>query len=116
MRRLILFSFALALPIYAVPPPSAREILDSVRLLESRQQIDLDGQLLETTSSRAFPEFPVLERRYLGRQGERRAYANGSLCLGRKTRETLRSHLCAKDRQPLVPKTDARGRIATGHE
>src|SRR3989475_5481845 len=47
MRRLILFSFALALPIYAAPPPSAREILDSVRLLESRQQIDLDGQLRE---------------------------------------------------------------------
>jgi hypothetical protein len=208
MRRLILFSFALALSIYAAPPPSAREILDSVRLLESRQHIDLDGQLredekvipfhltqtgplirysfsdpeevlqlrlgengsrldlvtetgaetfraeklnekirgtgisyedlalkflywpnarvlgdetvrtrlLETASSRAFPEFPVLECRYLGRQGERRAYANGSLCLGRKTRETLRSHLCAKDRQPLVPKTDARGRIATGHE
>src|SRR5205809_6844399 len=45
MRRLILFSFALALPIYAAPPPSAREILDSDRLLESRQQIDLDGQL-----------------------------------------------------------------------
>src|SRR5437870_7464583 len=47
MRRLILFSFALALPIYAAPPPSAREILDSVRMLESRQQIDLDGQLRE---------------------------------------------------------------------
>src|SRR5438094_2630065 len=47
MRRLILFSFALALPIYAAPPPSAKEILDSVRMLESRQQIDLDGQLRE---------------------------------------------------------------------
>jgi len=29
----------------AVPSPSAREILDSVRMLESRQQLDLDGQL-----------------------------------------------------------------------
>ena len=28
-------------------PPSAKEILDSVRMLESRQQIDLDGQLRE---------------------------------------------------------------------
>jgi len=31
----------------AAPPPSAREILDSVRMLESSQQIDLDGQLRE---------------------------------------------------------------------
>src|SRR5438045_8749732 len=38
---------AFALSLYAAPPPSAREILDSVRLLESRQQIDLDGQLRE---------------------------------------------------------------------
>src|SRR5262245_41679211 len=29
----------------AGPPPSAKEILDSVRMLESRQQIDLQGQL-----------------------------------------------------------------------
>jgi hypothetical protein len=29
----------------AAAPPSAKEILDSVRMLESRQQIDLDGQL-----------------------------------------------------------------------
>jgi hypothetical protein len=38
---------ALVLSIYAAPPPSAKEILDSVRLLESRQQIDLEGQLRE---------------------------------------------------------------------
>jgi hypothetical protein len=38
---------ALILSIYAAPPPSAKEILDSVRLLESRQQIDLEGQLRE---------------------------------------------------------------------
>src|SRR5881397_1109372 len=29
----------------AEPPPSVKEILDSVRMLESRQQIDLQGQL-----------------------------------------------------------------------
>jgi hypothetical protein len=31
--------------ISAEPPPSAKNILDSVRMLESRQQIDLQGQL-----------------------------------------------------------------------
>src|SRR5437762_12986300 len=30
---------------FAQPPPSAKEILDSVRMIESRQQIDLQGQL-----------------------------------------------------------------------
>src|ERR1700751_2984317 len=40
------FAFALASAcISAEPPPSAKDILDSVRMLESRQQIDLDGQL-----------------------------------------------------------------------
>jgi hypothetical protein len=34
-----------ALPVFAEPPPSATEILDSVRMIESRQQIDLQGQL-----------------------------------------------------------------------
>src|SRR5260370_23000803 len=34
-----------ALPAFAEPPPSAKEILDSVRMVESRQQIDLQGQL-----------------------------------------------------------------------
>ena len=38
---------ASALPIRGEPPPSAKEILDSVRMLESRQQIDLNGQLRE---------------------------------------------------------------------
>jgi hypothetical protein len=46
MKRL---SFALILalaPIALVAPlPSAKEILKSIRMLESRQQIDLDGQL-----------------------------------------------------------------------
>src|SRR5437763_15070694 len=40
-------SFAATLATYAAPPPSAKEILDSVRMRESRQQIDLDGQLRE---------------------------------------------------------------------
>jgi Outer membrane lipoprotein-sorting protein len=30
---------------YSAPPPSAQEILNSVRLLETRQKLDLDGQL-----------------------------------------------------------------------
>src|ERR1700719_4259658 len=45
MRRLILSSLALALSVRAAPPPSAQEILESVRMLETRQQLDLDGQL-----------------------------------------------------------------------
>src|SRR3984893_7758917 len=40
-------SLASTLSICAAAPPSAKEILDSVRMLESRQQIDLDGQLRE---------------------------------------------------------------------
>src|SRR4029077_18008760 len=39
--------FIASTALLAEPPPSAKEILDSVRLLESRQQIDLDGQLRE---------------------------------------------------------------------
>src|SRR5438552_19120454 len=34
-----------ALPLFAQSPPSAKEILDSVRMIESRQQNDLQGQL-----------------------------------------------------------------------
>src|SRR6266513_3631892 len=37
---------ALAVPTDAAPAPSAKEILDLVRLLESRQQIDLVCRLL----------------------------------------------------------------------
>ena len=40
-------SFALVASTLAAQSPSAKEILDSVRLLESRQQIDLQGQLRE---------------------------------------------------------------------
>lgn len=42
---LFVISLAGALSSYAAPAPSAQEILASVRTLESRQQIDLDGQL-----------------------------------------------------------------------
>ena len=34
-----------ALSVFAEPPPSAKDILDSVRMIESGQQIDLQGQL-----------------------------------------------------------------------
>jgi hypothetical protein len=34
-----------ALSVFAEPQPSAKDILDSVRMIESRQQIDLQGQL-----------------------------------------------------------------------
>jgi hypothetical protein len=39
------FSFALTLSLHGEPPPSAKDILASVRMMESRQQIDLQGQL-----------------------------------------------------------------------
>src|SRR5437016_6032394 len=42
----VVFTFLVAV-LSAAPPPSAKEILDSVRILESRQQIDLEGQLRE---------------------------------------------------------------------
>src|SRR5213592_1298471 len=40
----ICLAFA-TLPVFADPPPSAKDILASVRMMESRQQIDLQGQL-----------------------------------------------------------------------
>ena len=39
--------FSLALSLHGQPPPSAKGILASVRLMEARQQIDLQGQLRE---------------------------------------------------------------------
>lgn len=42
----VVFAFVVA-ALSAAAPPSAKEILDSVRMLEARQQIDLDGQLRE---------------------------------------------------------------------
>ena len=41
---IICMTFAV-LSVFAEPTPSAKDILDSVRMLESRQQIDLQGQL-----------------------------------------------------------------------
>jgi outer membrane lipoprotein-sorting protein len=38
-------SVALTVWVVAAPPPSANEILESVRMLETKQQLDLDGQL-----------------------------------------------------------------------
>jgi hypothetical protein len=43
-RFVICLAFA-TLPLVADPPPSAKDILASVRMMEARQQIDLQGQL-----------------------------------------------------------------------
>src|SRR5213082_3559628 len=47
MRKIILLCFVSALSLYGAPVPSANEILASVRMIEARQQIDLQGQLRE---------------------------------------------------------------------
>ena len=48
MRNLLVICLALAsLSIFAEPTPSAKDILASVRMIEARQQIDLQGQLRE---------------------------------------------------------------------
>src|SRR6266516_4727755 len=47
MRKIILLCFVSALSIYGAPAPSANEILASVRMIEARQQIDLQVQLRE---------------------------------------------------------------------
>ncbi len=47
MRKIILLYFVSALSIYGAAVPSANEILASVRMIEARQQIDLQGQLRE---------------------------------------------------------------------
>ena len=48
MRKLLVVCLALVpLSIFAEPAPSARDILASVRMIEARQQIDLQGQLRE---------------------------------------------------------------------
>src|SRR5216117_3921741 len=47
MRKIILLCFVSALSLYGAAVPSANEILASVRMMESRQQIDLQGQLRE---------------------------------------------------------------------
>jgi hypothetical protein len=45
MRKTILLYFALVLTVCAEPAPSAKEIIESVRMRQTRQQIDLNGQL-----------------------------------------------------------------------
>jgi len=48
------FTLALASAGISAEPPSAKDILDSVRMLESRQQIDLQGQLRQEDTVIAF--------------------------------------------------------------
>src|SRR5437879_13403629 len=45
MRKIAAFLLIFSLSLFAEPPPSAKDILASVRMMESRQQIDLQGQL-----------------------------------------------------------------------
>jgi Outer membrane lipoprotein-sorting protein len=45
MRKTIPLYFALVLSSLAEPAPTAREILDSVRMKQTQQQLDLEGQL-----------------------------------------------------------------------
>ena len=45
MRKTILLYFTFVLSIYAEPAPSAKEIVESVRMRQTQQQIDLNGQL-----------------------------------------------------------------------
>ena len=45
MPRVIVLCLLLLTPIYAEPAPSAKDILESVRLRQAGQQIDLHGQL-----------------------------------------------------------------------
>src|SRR5438132_10822756 len=47
MRKIILLYFVSSLSFSGAPVPSANEILASVRMIEARQQIDLQGQLRE---------------------------------------------------------------------
>lgn len=48
MRKIIVVSVLLGGSVFAAaPPPSAREILDSVRLQQAHQEVDLQGQLRE---------------------------------------------------------------------
>jgi len=47
MRKIAAFLLMFSLSIFAEAPPSAKDILASVRMMEARQQIDLQGQLRE---------------------------------------------------------------------
>ncbi len=50
MRKILAIYFGLTLSIFGQPAPSAKDILDSVRMIETQQQIDLQGQLRENDS------------------------------------------------------------------
>ena len=45
IRKTTLLYFLSAFSIFGQPPPSAQDILASVRMMEAQQQIDLQGQL-----------------------------------------------------------------------
>ena len=45
MRRIVAFLFISSVAIFAQSRPSAKDILASVRMIESKQQLDLQGQL-----------------------------------------------------------------------
>jgi len=45
MRKIAAVGLLFPISIFAEPTPSASDILDSVRMIEARQQIDLQGQL-----------------------------------------------------------------------
>src|ERR1700730_14422026 len=45
MRIVVALLFISSVPIFAQSPPSAKDILASVRTMESKQQLDLQGQL-----------------------------------------------------------------------
>src|SRR5436189_605199 len=47
MRKILAIYFGLTLSIFGQPATSAKDILDSVRMIETQQQIDLQGQLRE---------------------------------------------------------------------
>jgi Outer membrane lipoprotein-sorting protein len=47
VQKTTLLYFLSALSIFGQPPPSAQDILASVRMIEAQQQIDLQGQLRE---------------------------------------------------------------------
>jgi hypothetical protein len=47
MRKILAIYFGFALSIFGQPAPSAKDILASVRMIETQQQIDLQGQLRE---------------------------------------------------------------------
>jgi hypothetical protein len=47
MRKILAVYFGLTSSIFGQPTPSAKDILDSVRMIETQQQISLQGQLRE---------------------------------------------------------------------